>query len=293
MTAAFRTRWAAMTALVVSGLASTLSGCTTNQLLGAANLVEGPGPRPTEFTYGSQPRRQLDVYRPTAGAASTSPVPVIVFVHGGSWRSGDKHLYRWLGKSLASQGFVAVLANYGLMPTVRFPDSAKDVAAAVAYAYRHAADWGGDPARLTLMGHSAGAHLTALVAYDGRYLAAEGLTPAILQGYVGLSGPYDFLLDTPLLRDTFAGSPEREHDAQPINFVTAGAPRSLLVMGRDDTTVNPRNTRSLAARLRAAGAPVEELWIDGEHGATVGAFSRLYRGESEVNRRALEFARGH
>jgi acetyl esterase/lipase len=140
------------------------------------------------------------------------------------------------------------------------------------------------------MGHSAGAHLTALVAYDARYLAAEGLTPAILHGYVGLSGPYDFLLDTPLLRGTFAGSPEREYDAQPIHFATAAAPPSLLVMGRDDTTVNPRNTRSLAARLREVGAPVEELWIDGEHGATVGAFSRLYRSRSVVNRRVLEFA---
>ena len=291
--AAVRGRWAAMAALVVGGLAATLAGCTTNQMLGAANLVEGPGPRPTELAYGSGVRQQLDVYRPTAVAgAAASPAPVIVFVHGGSWRSGDKRLYRWLGKSLASQGFVAVLVNYGLMPTVRFPDSAKDVAAAVAYAYRHAAEWGGNPERLTLMGHSAGAHLTALVAYDGRYLAVAGLSPSILQGYVGLSGPYDFLLDTPLLRDTFAGAPEREHDAQPIHFVTTGAPRSLLVMGRDDTTVNPRNTRSLAARLREAGAPVEELWIDGEHGATVGAFSRVYRKGSEVNRRVLAFARG-
>jgi acetyl esterase/lipase len=276
-------------ALTVSVVLTFLSGCTTNQLLGAANLVEGPGPSPVEFAYGDGPRQRLDVYRPVGLSV---PAPVIVFVHGGSWQAGDKHLYRWLGKSLASQGFVTVLVNYGLMPVVRFPDSARDVAAAVAYVRVHAAEWGGDASRLTLMGHSAGAHLTALIAYDARYLAAHGLAPAILQGYVGLSGPYDFLLDTPLLRATFAGSPEREHDAQPINFVSAAAPRSLLVMGRDDTTVNPRNTRSLAARLRQVGAPVEELWIDGDHGVTVGAFSRLYRERSEVNRRVGEFARG-
>lgn len=276
-------------ALTVSVVVTFLAGCTTNQLLGAANLVEGPGPRPVEFAYGNGPRQRLDVYRPVGTAAAA---PVIVFVHGGSWQSGDKSLYRWLGKSLASQGFVAVLVNYGLMPTVKFPDSARDVAAAVAYVHQHAGEWGGDVGRLTLMGHSAGAHLTALVAYDGRYLAAHALTPTLLQGYVGLSGPYDFLLDTPLLRATFAGPAEREHDAQPINFASAAAPRSLLVMGRDDTTVNPRNTRSLGARLRQLGAPVEELWVDGDHGVTVGAFSRLYRERSVINQRVGEFARG-
>ncbi|MFM7067317.1 MAG: alpha/beta hydrolase [Gammaproteobacteria bacterium] len=266
-----------------------LSGCTTNQLLGAANFVEGPGPRPTELAYGDGNRQRLDVYRP---AAAGEPRPVVVFVHGGSWRSGDKTLYRWLGKSLAGEGFVAVLVNYGLMPTVRFPDSAHDVAAAVAFVRAHAAEWGGDPSRLTLMGHSAGAHLAALVTYDGRYLARHGLEPALIQGFVGLSGPYDFLLDTPLLRSTFAGPPERERDAQPVNFANAAAPRSLLVMGRDDTTVNPRNTESLGRRLREVGAPVEELWVAGDHGVTVGAFSRLYRGRSPIHARVVAFARG-
>lgn len=272
---------------------ASLGGCTTNQLLGAANLVENGDVPATELAYGPGERQRCDVYRPldATGKPLPGPLPLVVFVHGGSWMSGDKKLYRWVGQALAQQGFVAVLANYGLMPSVRFPDFAKDVAAAVAFAHKHAADWGGDPSRLFLMGHSAGAHLTALVTYDGRYLARHGLTPALIAGFIGLSGPYDFQLNTPLLRGTFAGTPERERDAQPVNFVTANAPRSLLVMGRDDTTVNPHNTRSLGEQLRRVGAPVEELWVDGDHGVTVGAFARIYRGKSPIVARIVEFVR--
>ena len=272
----------------------TLSGCTTNQLLGAANLVENGDVPALELAYGQGARQRCDVYRPldAAGKPLAGPAPVVVFVHGGSWMSGDKHLYRWVGQALAQQGFVAVLANYGLMPTVRFPDFANDVAAAVAFAHQHAAEWGGDPSRLFLMGHSAGAHLTALVSYDSRYLARQGLTPAVIAGYIGLSGPYDFQLNTPLLRATFSGTREQEYAAQPVNFVTAAAPRTLLVMGRDDTTVNPHNTHSLAAHLREAGASVEELWVDGDHGVTVGAFARIYRAKSPIVARVAAFVRG-
>lgn len=278
---------------VGSSVLATLAGCTTNQLLGAANLVENGDTPAVELAYGPGERQRCDVYRPldAAGKALAGPLPLVVFVHGGSWMSGDKNLYRWVGQALAQQGFVAVLANYGLMPSVRFPDFANDVAAAVAFAHTHAAEWGADPSRLFLMGHSAGAHLTALVTYDGRYLARHGLTPGIIAGYIGLSGPYDFQLNTPLLRGTFAGPSEREHDAQPVNFVSASAPRSLLVMGRDDTTVNPHNTRSLAEQLRRVGAPVEELWVDGDHGVTVGAFARIYRAKSPIVAKVVEFVR--
>jgi acetyl esterase/lipase len=175
------------------------------------------------------------------------------------------------------------------MPLTHFPAFVDDIALAIAHARQQLVLWGGDPARLFLMGHSAGAHLAALVAYDGRYLARQGLSPSILAGFIGLSGPYDFILDTPLLQATFAGTAEQEHDAQPVNFVTREAPRTLLAMGRDDTTVNPRNTTSLAAHLRAVGAAVEEVWVEGDHGVTVGGFARIYRDKSAVVQRVREF----
>lgn len=268
------------------------SGCTTIQL-GAANLIETASAPHVEVAYGDSPRHRYDVYRAldANGQALRAHAPVVIFIHGGSWESGNKRGYAWVGQALAQLGFVAVVPNYGLMPATPFPRFVDDAARAVAHAREHLPEWGGDTTRVVLMGHSAGAHIAALIAYDSRYLARHGTTPAILSGFVGLSGPYDFLLDTPLLRRTFGGSPEREYAAQPVHFVHPTAPRTLLVMGEDDQTVNPRNTRALAAALRRVGAPVEELWIPGGHGASVGAFARFNRGDSQVVRRITAFAR--
>lgn len=269
-----------------------VAGCTDIQL-GAANLIETVAVPRTEVAYGDGPRQRMDVYRAldSAGAPLLAPAPVVIFVHGGSWQSGSKDDYAWVGKALAQMGFVAVLPNYGLMPDTRFPAFVDDVARAAAQVKARAAEWGGDTARVVLMGHSAGAQLAALVAYDPRYLAKQGTTPDILGGFVGLSGPYDFIFDTELLKRTFAGPKEREYDALPVHFVTPRSLRTLLVMGEDDETVNPRNTRSLAATLRKAQVPVEEMWVPGTHGVSVGAFARITRGNSEIVRRIVRFVR--
>lgn len=275
---------------VGGALLLVVAGCTGIQL-GAANLIETANVPRTEVVYGSAARQRYDVYPAldSLGQPLTTPAPLVIFVHGGSWESGDKRHYAWVGEALAQMGCVAVLVNYGLMPDTRFPDFVDDAARAVAQVQRSAAAYGADTTRIVLMGHSAGAHIAALVAYDARYLARHGTTPAFLHGFVGLSGPYDFVLDTKLLQRTFAGSPQREHDAQPVHFVSAASPRTLLVMGEDDRTVNPRNTRSLAAALRGVGAPVEELWVPGTHGVSVGAFARINRGDSEIVRRIRAF----
>lgn len=261
-----------------------------NILLGAANLIENGDASVSESAYGTAPRQQYDVYRPAATPLGEAR-PVVMFVHGGSWQSGDKSLYRFVGQALAQLGFIAVLPNYGLMPEQRFPGFVQDVAQAFAHAHARVAAWGGDPTRVFVMGHSAGAHIAALLCYDARYLAAHQLSTSNVTGYIGLSGPYDFVLDSDLLRATFAGPAEREYDAQPVHFATADSPPSLLVMGRDDTTVRPRNTTSLAARLRSVGGRVEELWVPGEHGATVGAFARVSRSDSVVVDRVGAFVR--
>lgn len=282
-----------MKRLLLFALALSSTSCTSTQLI-AANVVERDLAPQLEVAYGTDARQRYDVYRAldTNGTPLSGTHPVVVFVHGGSWASGSKRLYAWMGQALAKQGIVAVVPNYGLMPARRFPGYVEDVAAAVAHARARVTAWGGDTTQVYLMGHSAGAHIAALVAFDPRYLAAHSLTPAVFQGFIGLSGPYDFVYDTPLLRRTFSGTPEVERAAQPIAFVTPRAPRTLLVMGREDTTVNPRNTVSLAARMREIGAPVEELWVSGTHGVTVGAFARIYRTDNVIVERVLRFVRG-
>jgi len=279
--------------LVIACLSLLSASCSTIQL-SAANLVERDIAPRFEVAYGPAPRQRYDVYRPldSLGKPLTGQHPVVVFVHGGSWESGNKRLYEWMGQSLAKQGILAILPNYGVMPDRRFPGFVEDAAAALAHARERVSEWGGDTTRFVLMGHSAGAHIAALVAFNPQYLAAHNLAPGVLSGFVGLSGPYDFIYDTPLLRRTFGGTAEEERAAQPIAFVSAHAPRTLLVMGREDTTVNPRNTVSLAARMREIGAPVEEMWVSGTHGVTVGAFARIYRADNPIVERVLRFVRG-
>lgn len=276
------------------GFVPLASGCSS-LLLSGANLVERNVAPSFEVAYGESPRERYDVYRALDSLGkprTTGQSPVVVFVHGGSWASGNKRLYAWMGQSLAKQGILAIVVNYGLMPDRRFPGFVEDAAAAVAHARARVGEWGGDTTQFVLMGHSAGAHIGALVAFDPRYLAAHSLTPAVFSGFVGLSGPYDFAYTSPLLRRTFSGTPEMERAAQPIAFVTARAPRTLLVMGREDKTVNPSNTVSLAARMRAIGAPVEVMWVDGTHGVTLGAFARINRTDNPIVERVLRFVRG-
>jgi len=151
----------------------------------------GPFTRHADIAYGSDPQHRLDVYVPDEAAAVLSPV--VVFWHGGHWRFGDKRDYRFVGAALAGSGFNAVLPNYRHYPQVKMPGFMDDAARAALWSAAHAGDYGGDPRRLYLMGHSAGAHMAALLTLDARYLAAAGEPAPQVAGVVGLSGAYDFL----------------------------------------------------------------------------------------------------
>jgi acetyl esterase/lipase len=207
----------------------------------------------TDITYGRHPRQKLDVYVPSKLSAAT---PVVVVIYGGSWNSGNKSDYAFLGKALSSRGFVAVIADYRLVPEIRFPAFLEDTAEAVAWARTNARQFGGDPDQLYLLGHSAGAYNAVMVALDDQYLRAFGADPSQIRGVIGLAGPYDFLpLDAASTIAAF-GKANDLSKTQPINFVSRNAPAMLLATGDADTTVYPRNTVSLSGKLKAAGASV-------------------------------------
>jgi acetyl esterase/lipase len=235
--------------------------------------------RHANIAYGPDPQQRLDVYVPRASAAA--PRPVIVFWHGGRWKFGDKADYRFVGAALAGSGCVAIVANYRHYPQVKMPGFMDDAAQATLWSAAHAADYGGDQRRVFLMGHSAGAHMAALLTLDPRYFSAAGQARPHLAGVIGLSGAYDFL---PLLeadvQDMF-GPPHDYPQSQPINFVRRGAPPMLLVHGLDDATVLPKNSRNFAAALSACGASVTlKLYPKRAHAGTVAALARLARGWS-------------
>lgn len=219
--------------------------------------------------YGPGPRHLADAYLPAGGGGRA---PVVVFFYGGSWAGGERGWYRFVAAALAAQGVLAVVPDYRVYPQVRFPAFLEDAAAAVAHVRAAAPRFGGDPARMVLMGHSAGAHIAAMLALQPGWLAAA---PA---GVIGLAGPYDFLpLETPLLQGVF-GPEAQWPQTQPVNFASGSAPPMLLLSGGLDRTVLPRNTLRLAQRLRAAGAPVRaRIYPLLEHTLLLGALARPLR----------------
>jgi len=265
---------------LLAGLCAVAGAACSRLEFLAANVPAAFGAytRRTEIPYGADPQQRLDVYLPDK---PTQPRPLVVFWYGGRWTTGDKSDYRFVGAALAELGYAVVLPNYRHYPQVKMPGFMDDAARAALWAVDHAGELGADPHRLYLMGHSAGAHMAALVALDHRYfIAAAGRAPPIA-GVVGLSGPYDFL---PLLdadvKDMF-GPPELYPESQPINYVRAGAPPMLLEHGLKDDLVSPKNSINLAAALRAAGVPVVlKLYPKLGHADTVAALSRPARGRA-------------
>jgi acetyl esterase/lipase len=213
------------------------------------------------LAYGSGPRFKLDIYQP---ANVTAASPVVVFFYGGNWTTGERGDYAFVGRALASRGIVAVIPDYRLYPEVRYPDFLDDSARAVAWTAKNIAGYGGDPNKLFLMGHSAGAYNAAMLALDQRYLGKQGMATASLAGWIGLAGPYDFLpIENRTARPVFH-FPDTPVESQPVNHIGGAVLPTLLIAANKDKLVNPvRNTGGLAIRLRAAGVPVEEVYYDG------------------------------
>ena len=231
------------------------------------------------LSYGEGPRRMLDVYAPRAAAAQGGR-PVVIFFYGGGWSSGTRSFYGFVGRALAARGFVTIIPDYRLVPEVRYPGFVEDGAAAVRWAQVHAGDYGGDPQRIVLVGHSAGAYIAAMLAVDERWL---GTAHGAIKGLVGLAGPYDFLpFDVEASRAAFGGWP-RPEETQPVSWAGAGDPPALLLVGDKDETVRPANSEALAARLRAAGVPAEIRHYPGlGHIGLLTAIARPLRGRADV-----------
>lgn len=228
--------------------------------------------------YGQLPRQRLDIYRPS----STAPAgghPVVVFFYGGSWNRGERGDYRFIGEALASRGVLTLIADYRLYPEVRYPDFLTDSARALAFGLREAERLGGNPKRVFVMGHSAGAYNAAMLALDARWLRSMGRSPSELAGWIGLAGPYDFLpIKNPEVQPVFF-HPDYPVDSQPLGHARRDAPRSFLAAPMEDPLVDPRrNTAGLANKLRESGAEVtHKTYGRVDHATIAAAFGRPLR----------------
>lgn len=267
-------------------LAGILSGCSPLYVLdtlvpaGEYDLASG-------ISYGDLPRQKLDIYRPAKPAPSA---PVIVFFYGGSWKNGERGQYRFVGEALTRRGHTVVVPDYRLFPSVTFPAFMTDAARAVRWVRDNLAAGNEKPRPLFIGGHSAGAHIAALLAVDRQYLHKEGLSAAILCVVIGMAGPYVF--DPKRYRSTravFSGL-ESTDVARPVKRISGRTPPFLLLHGNSDTTVRPSNTTEFATALRAAGNVVQtQLFAGIGHSRILLSISAPFDDIAPVNDRIAAF----
>lgn len=280
-----RRRW-----LTLLGLAPLLQACSPLRLINAT-VPSDTHTALSNQAYGSADRQRMDVYLP---ARSAPEAPLAVFFYGGSWSSGERADYKFVGEALASRGIVTLVADYRLSPEVRYPVFLQDCALAVRWARDNAHRLGASRSRLFVTGHSAGAYNAAMLALDPRWLSQVGMQPGELAGWSGLAGPYDFLpIGIPDVQRAF-NWPDTPANSQPLFHASVGAVAShrvLLLAARSDSLVNPRrNSQVMAQALQSQGADVELALFDRvSHTTLIGAMAPPLRGLAPVLDRLSAF----
>ena len=266
--------------LVLSLGCLPLAGCSAVGAFNALAPADG-GARlaASGLPYGELPRQRLDIYAPPGAAG----LPAVLFLYGGGWNSGSRADYGFAGRAVAARGCVVAVADYRLVPEVRYPAFLEDCALALRWLRDNAATYGGDARKLFVMGHSAGGYNALMLALDPSLARGAGLRGQVLRGAIGLAGPYDFLpLDVSESQEAFGRAPDLAR-TQPVNHATGFAPPVFLATGADDTVVYPRNATGLAGKLRAAGRPAELHVYPGiGHAGLLTALSPPFRARAPV-----------
>lgn len=206
--------------------------------------------------YGQHKRQKLDVYYPEV----TRPeAPVIVFFYGGSWRNGDRAKYRFVGQALSALGYTTVIPDYRLYPEVRFPEFVEDGAAAVAWVKQNLSQ---SDNGIVLLGHSAGAHLAALIALDTHYLGQEKVSQDDVIAMIGLAGPYAFEPQKFRRFKAIFATAQPPEISQPIHYARGDAPPLLLMHGTRDTVVLPIHSVLLQEKINSEDGRVTRLDLE-------------------------------
>lgn len=209
----------------------------------------------TDSSPADDDKHRLDLYLPK----DRTGFPVLLFVHGDAWRTGDRSLYHALGNRFARDGIAVAIPSYRLMPRDPHPAQIEDVAAAFAWVYHNIARYGGDVNRLYVSGHSAGGQLVSLLALDRKWLAKYGIPGSAIHGVISISGIYD-LRNVPSYLDD-----GDRNDASPLRYVSPSAPPFLIGYCQWDYLAFPKHARDFDAELRRSFVESELVYIPGEN----------------------------
>jgi len=270
----------ALVVILIAGTAFTAGPGTLSVLDGMMGGGRGTARVREGVPFGTHGQK-LDIWRPSGGVKTG--LPVLIFWYGGGWVHGSRSAYAFAARAYTKAGYVVVMPDYRKVPDVRFPAFLQDGAEAVKWTRDHIEAAGGDPNRIAVAGHSAGAYTVAMLTLDPRWLRAEGVDPRIIKAAVGLCGPYDFYPFTARRAiDAMQGAADPVM-TQPIHFARRDAPPMLLVSAGDDTQVKAHNADNLTAKLTALGAPVRHVDYPGlSHEDVAMALSKPFRGKAPV-----------
>jgi len=275
--------------LIVAAVALALQysiGRNGPKVLDIVDRVTG-GTRDVELVHseklGDHAKQKLTVYRTASDADDTALKPVMLFVYGGGWRSGDVDDYGFLARGLVPEGYIVVLMGYRLGPDGVFPAMLEDTAKGVAWTKNNIAKYGGDPDAIFISGHSAGAYNVAMIGLDRQWMGREGLDTNGIAGVIGMSGPYDFYpFDAESTKLAFGGADD-PLTTQPVNFARDDAPPMLLVQGEKDTLVKPRNAPALKKVIDAVGGQADTaMFAEMDHNAPILALASPWRRDREL-----------
>jgi acetyl esterase/lipase len=269
-------------------LSSLLSACTEVGLraINVPSYLLSDMVVETDLRYGDKAHQKLDLYRPGSGVEDRREL--IIFVYGGDWTSGTKEGYYFVADALSAAGYRVAIVDYVKYPQATFPAFVADIALAVNWLAGTGARFE-HIERIILMGHSAGAHMAALLISDPRYLGAHHFPIQRIDAFIGLAGPYAYLPENQRYRDIF-GNLDDFSEMQPLHFLSGNEPPMLLLHGADDSTVLPLHTRKFHHKARSTGvAATQHIYPGRGHAGLVLALSRMYRRNNEVRGTILDF----
>lgn len=242
------------------------------------------------ISYGQRSKQRLDIYSPAE--INCTQCPVLIFFHGGAWHTGEKEEYKFLGEAFASEGFIVVIPDFRLYPEVRFPVFIEDAAKSVRWVRDNIQKQGGNPDNINLMGHSSGAHITMMLAFEPHYLLDENVALNSIRSATGLAGPYDFLPTKEALVTNVFSTANPPEISQPINFAKENGFPVLLATGLNDQRVNPDNSFKFANALKKSNAQVKLItYTNVGHAGILLSLSKPLRHLSPVFSDSLRFIR--